>query len=54
MRRSLAVVGLAVAVLGNPLLAEEPARDAREKLVGVWTGYAVEGKGENPDRGPFS
>lgn len=29
-------------------------RDAQEraKLVGVWKGFAVEGKGETPDRGP--
>lgn len=26
--------------------------EARKALVGVWRGYAVEGKGENPDRGP--
>jgi len=26
--------------------------DARAKLVGVWVGYAVEGKGESPDKGP--
>ncbi|MCY2954419.1 MAG: TIGR03067 domain-containing protein [Planctomycetota bacterium] len=24
----------------------------RSKLVGVWKGFTVEGKGENPDRGP--
>ena len=37
--------------LSISLLAQEPAKVAREKLVGVWNGYAVEGKGENPDRG---
>jgi uncharacterized protein (TIGR03067 family) len=25
---------------------------ARESLVGVWSGYVVEGKGENPNQGP--
>lgn len=52
MRRSLLVswvVGLCIIV---PLGAQESAQSLREKLVGVWAGYAVEGKGENPDRGP--
>ena len=31
--------------------AQEPGKVAREKLVGVWNGYAVEGKGEKPDQG---
>jgi uncharacterized protein (TIGR03067 family) len=26
--------------------------DERAKLAGLWKGFAVEGKGENPDRGP--
>ena len=30
--------------------ASEP--DARKQLIGIWRGYAVEGKGETPDRGP--
>lgn len=29
----------------------DPARE-RQKLAGVWKGFTVEGKGENPDRGP--
>lgn len=52
MRKSLFVtwiVGICVIV---PLGAQEPANSARKDLVGVWAGYAVEGKGENPDRGP--
>jgi uncharacterized protein (TIGR03067 family) len=36
----------------SSLAAQEPERVAREQLVGVWVGYAVEGKGETPDRGP--
>ena len=36
--------------------AEEPKEDAIKaevkKLEGVWEGYAVDGKGEKPDRGP--
>lgn len=31
-------------------LAQEPADKEREKLVGVWVGWAVKGKGENPER----
>jgi uncharacterized protein (TIGR03067 family) len=30
--------------------AEEPA--ARKQLAGTWKGFTVEGRGENPDRGP--
>jgi uncharacterized protein (TIGR03067 family) len=38
-------------VLAVSVSAPEPADVAREKLVGIWAGYAVEGKGENPNRG---
>jgi uncharacterized protein (TIGR03067 family) len=31
---------------------QEPADKARAKLIGVWAGYAVEGKGEKPNQGP--
>jgi uncharacterized protein (TIGR03067 family) len=34
------------------LPAEEKEPGARKALVGVWKGFAVEGEGENPDRGP--
>lgn len=40
-----------VVVLGLLGSAQEPVQAAREALVGSWAGYAVEGKGENPDRG---
>jgi uncharacterized protein (TIGR03067 family) len=43
---------LLVAAVGFPLAAQEPTKAAREKLVGVWAGYVVEGKGENPNQGP--
>jgi uncharacterized protein (TIGR03067 family) len=60
--RSLAIVaalGLLPAgppALDRPLplsLAEEDGEaKARKELVGTWKGFAVEGKGETPDRGP--
>jgi uncharacterized protein (TIGR03067 family) len=36
-------------------IAADPAKagsEERAKLAGTWRGFAVEGKGENPDRGP--
>ena len=45
----------AVWVSGMVFAAEavSPAdRAERERLVGFWKGYTVEGKGENPDTGP--
>lgn len=54
-----AACGVAVAILAGWVLGAadgaKPAADEaaeRAKFVGVWKGYAVEGKGENPDRGP--
>jgi uncharacterized protein (TIGR03067 family) len=32
--------------------ATASAEAARKQLIGVWKGFAVEGKGERPDRGP--
>jgi hypothetical protein len=32
--------------------AESDDQQERKKLTGVWKGFAVEGRGENPDRGP--
>ncbi len=44
-------IGFTVALAADdPKAADEAAE--RAKFVGVWKGYAVEGKGENPDRGP--
>ncbi len=46
---------LAAALLAVPAAGgEEPGKkdEAAPKLDGVWTGFAVEGKGETPDRGP--
>jgi uncharacterized protein (TIGR03067 family) len=46
---------IAVAILllwSSQLPADEAADEAeREKLIGVWQGFVVEGRGENPDRG---
>ena len=46
---------LAVALVGIAAVgadgAEKPGADV-PKLDGVWRGFTVEGKGENPDRGP--
>src|SRR5262245_15659441 len=45
----------AAAAWGMGLAKEPKADDAKElqQLLGVWKGYAVEGKGEKPDRGPL-
>jgi uncharacterized protein (TIGR03067 family) len=34
------------------LAADGNDQQERKKFVGTWKGFAVEGKGENPDRGP--
>ena len=54
MRRQAVVLWswVAVALVGTAAVgAEKPGGDA-PKLDGVWRGFTVEGKGENPDRGP--
>jgi len=48
MRECAAIVTV---LWASCLIAQETAQMAREKLTGVWNGYAAEGKGENPDRG---
>lgn len=49
----LAFALMAVMVAGTVLAGEDAKKDeAVPKLDGVWTGFTVEGKGENPDRGP--
>ncbi len=52
MRVVMSLVGLLAFGCVSSVGGEEPAAVAREKLIGVWTGYAVEGKGEKPDQGP--
>ena len=52
MLRFATVLGVFAAITSIPLMAQEAEKVNREKLIGVWNGYAVEGKGENPDRGP--
>jgi len=34
------------------LSADTNEQEERKKLVGVWNGFTVEGRGETPDRGP--
>jgi uncharacterized protein (TIGR03067 family) len=46
----LVVVGLILALTTSAVADDEA--DARKKLVGEWQGYVVDGKGENPNRGP--
>ncbi len=47
----LGIVAWKTAIAADaPKAADEAAE--RAKFVGVWKGYAVEGKGENPNRGP--
>jgi len=50
MKRTTAF--LIVATLVAPGPAQESADKAREKLIGKWAGYAVNGKGEKPNEGP--
>ena len=57
MRRQAVVLWscLAMALVGTAAAgadgADKPGSDV-PKLDGVWRGFTVEGKGENPDRGP--
>lgn len=48
------LVGLLSVAAALPAAEAGPADEAAEraKFVGLWKGYTVEGKGENPDRGP--
>ncbi len=39
-------------VVGRVAAAEAQEQQERQKFVGVWKGYTVEGRGENPDWGP--
>lgn len=48
----VAALGLAAASVPALVAAEASEATARRALVGVWTGFAVEGAGEQPDRGP--
>jgi len=58
MTRHLASIALLLALAlasacaqdAKPASAEETV--ARRQLVGLWKGFAVEGRGERPDRGP--
>ena len=45
--RKLVSLGMIVLTMGSlPAPAQEQEKAARAKLTGVWTGYAVVGKGE--------
>jgi uncharacterized protein (TIGR03067 family) len=48
MRLTMIILLAVCAVAG----ADDKDTKARADLTGVWKGFAVEGKGENPDRGP--
>jgi uncharacterized protein (TIGR03067 family) len=58
MKLSFALTALLACSVVNPARAQDakpvPAEDAtaRKQLVGFWKGFAVEGRGERPDRGP--
>jgi uncharacterized protein (TIGR03067 family) len=62
MRRLLWVPGVLLALAVTAATSGAPGADQppnapdekaeRARLVGVWKGYTVEGKGENPDAGP--
>lgn len=58
MTRHLASITLLFALALPTTRAQDakpaPAEDAavRKQLVGLWKGFAVEGRGERPDRGP--
>jgi uncharacterized protein (TIGR03067 family) len=44
-------LGLVAILISTTLVAQEPEKAARGKLVGVWRGFAVHGKGEKPNEG---
>lgn len=48
----LLMTSLALALIPASAFVQEADVNAREKLVGVWIGYAVLGNGEKPDQGP--
>lgn len=52
MRRFATILGFVAAITSIRLMAQEAEKVGRDKSIGVWNGYAVEGRGENPDRGP--
>ena len=56
MRNALFMMAVAAILLCNSMMrAADDAQDAeRQKLVGTWKGFVVEGKGENPNRGPVN
>ncbi len=51
MRTIMATLTVSAILWASFSAAQEPGKAAREKLVGVWDGYAVEGKGEKPNQG---
>ena len=55
MRNAIWMLVIANAALGFTFslpAADRDERQERSRLCGVWLGFAVEGKGETPDRGP--
>ncbi len=55
MKPFFALIALLLGSAVCPARAQEAKPEdaaARKQLVGLWKGFAVEGKGERPDRGP--
>ena len=53
VRKTLGALGvLGLVILSGPAAAQLPEQQSRQRLVGVWKGFTVEGRGENPERGP--
>jgi uncharacterized protein (TIGR03067 family) len=50
--RTFLPMGLVLIVVAVPLVGAEDNEAEVKKLAGTWEGYAVEGFGEKPDRGP--
>lgn len=53
MCRALALILFAAPALAVAQPPPDAVKAELAKLVGTWEGYAVEGAGERPDRGPF-
>ncbi|MCX7046901.1 MAG: TIGR03067 domain-containing protein [Candidatus Sumerlaeota bacterium] len=43
-----------ILLCGTARAADDAQNAERQKLVGTWKGFVVEGKGENPNRGPVN
>jgi len=53
MKQRIVIIQLLSALAASCLWAADSTELAeRQKFVGTWKGFTVEGRGENPDRGP--